>query len=70
MIVPVLEAAVAPGVNAGDDVGGLVVGHRLRVDEPERLHGEYSQQDERNGVAHAQAAPAGKQGIEDWPMRS
>src|SRR5438874_6139267 len=35
LVVPLLEAIVLPGVEAGDDMRRLVVDHRLSADEPQ-----------------------------------
>ena len=60
VVVPDLEAAVPPGVNPGDDVRGLIVGERLRTDEPERLQCEDREKYKGDRGARTQACGDGR----------
>jgi len=64
VVVPMLEAAVMPGVDTGDDVGRFVVGEGLRPDEPKGLQGERRQQDKGNCRVRGQVAAAGQEGLQ------
>jgi hypothetical protein len=51
---------MTPCVDTSDDVRRFIVGERLRLNEPERLHGEDSQQHERNCRAGMEITAATK----------